>query len=160
MEVKQADKNKPQMLDVNHNITLLFPLATLRFQRPDAQHMVFCLYGVMPPHQFNSTILAQSVIRHGAKSKFSKITSCLRAMLKLWWWHVQYSENIYTKIEHCYKVTDTGSLMQGETRCLVTSQTIIHTRAQQKDKNKISTADGLCLSTCLMKWLKCSSKHR
>lgn len=53
MEVNQVHRNKPQLLDLNHSFTFLVPVATLRFQRPDTQHVGFCQHCVMPPRQFS-----------------------------------------------------------------------------------------------------------
>lgn len=59
---------------------------TLRFQRLDTWHAVFCLHRVMPQHQFSETISPQSAILLGAECKFSKI--CLFVTVQHWnWWN-------------------------------------------------------------------------
>lgn len=131
MGVNQAHKNKPQVLDLNHNLTLISPLPTLRFQRPDTQHVVLCLHPVMPPHQFSSTI---SPPKH--RSSWSGRGSLARSLFT----SVSYlnpDDNMcrgnnykHIKQRHRRRVADMGAftLLTGQTRCLARARTHTHTR--------------------------------
>ena len=151
MRVNQAHKNKPQVLDLNPQL-YSFPPSRYFEVFKDQTHSVWCFVYTVWCHHTNLArqFVPRSIMLLGAEDRFSNIRFLSRRHSETLMMTRAVGTSIST--QNCKgRVADAGALL------LLTGQT--HMRDKSKTQTKPVLQMG-SLSTCLMKWLKCSSERR